>query len=175
MSAALAWASTRDARGRSSNAHGTLTGNLWWKLPALGMLYIVLFLTAGSLILPYIREFYGRNNLIVMPSFGVLLLTEFIRGLVHVSLAVAIPAHDERPSRCRRRCWPASRSQSSAASPRCSCPLTTSCRWQIRRVHIAEIFGSNFLFGVITAGLLVRRVEAAAPRFAVLDGHAPRL
>jgi hypothetical protein len=37
---------TRDGRSRSSNAHGTLTGNLWWKLPALGMLYIVLFLTA---------------------------------------------------------------------------------------------------------------------------------
>jgi hypothetical protein len=55
-------------------------------LYALGVLNIVYML--GMLpvyvgILPYIREFYGRNNMIVMPSFGVLLLTEFIRGLVH--------------------------------------------------------------------------------------------
>ena len=34
---------------------------------------------------------------------------------------------------------------------------------EIRRVHIAEIFGSNFLFGVITACLLVRRLDAVAP------------
>ena len=68
VSAALAWASTRDGWGRPSNAHGTLTGHLWWKLPALGMLYIVLFMTAGSLIFPYIREFYGRNNIIVMQT-----------------------------------------------------------------------------------------------------------
>ena len=50
-----------------------------------------------------------------------------------------------------------------------SAPATSSfAPWtalppEIRRVHIAEIFDSNFLFGVIAAGLLVRRMEAAAP------------
>ena len=53
------WPPTRDARDRWSNGDRTLSGNLWWKLPALGLLYIVLFLTAGSLILPYIRSSQG--------------------------------------------------------------------------------------------------------------------
>jgi len=34
---------------------------------------------------------------------------------------------------------------------------------EIRRVHMVEIFASNFLFGVITAFLLVPRVPSALP------------
>jgi hypothetical protein len=165
VSAALAWASTRDGRGRPSRAYGTLTGELWWKLPALGMLYIVLFLTAGSLIVPYIREFYGRNNVIVMPSFGVLLLTEFIRGLVHV---VSL--------------WPFLRTMSGRRAPAALLaglalailggisslllPIDDILPLAIRRVHIAEIFGSNVLFGVVTACLLVPRTPAVVPAVA---------
>jgi hypothetical protein len=155
VSAALAWASTRTGSGRWSNAHDTLTSNLWWKLLSLGILYIVLFLTAGSLIIPYVREFYSRNNVIVMPSFGVLLLTEFIRGMVHV---VSL--------------WPFLRTMSGRRAQAAVLaglglailggisslllPIDDILPPEIRRVHIAEIFGSNFLFGVITAFMFVR-------------------
>jgi hypothetical protein len=162
VSAALAWACARDGWGRSSNAHGTLTGHLWWKLPALGMLYIVLFLTAGSLILPYIREFYGRNNVIVMPSFGVLLLTEFIRGLVHVvSLWPFLRTMSGRRAQAALLAGLALPILGGISS--LLLPIDDILPLEIRRVHIAEIFGSNFLFGVITASLLVRRTEAVVP------------
>ena len=162
VSAALAWASTRDTWPKSANAHGTLTGNLWWKLPALGMLYIVLFLTAGSLILPYIREFYGRNNVIVMPSFGVLLLTEFSRGLVHVvSLWPFLRTMSGRRGQAALLAGLALPILGGISS--LLLPIDDILPQEIRRVHIAEIFGSNFLFGVVTACLLVPRTPAVVP------------
>jgi hypothetical protein len=162
VSAALAWASTRDGWGRSSNGHGTLTGNLWWKLPALGMLYIVLFVTAGSLILPYIREFYASNNIIVMPSFGVLLLTEFIRGQVHViSLWPLLRTMSGRRAQAALLAGLALPILGGISS--LLLPIDDILPPAIRRVHIAEIFGSNFVFGVITACLLVRRSAAVVP------------
>ena len=42
-------------------------------------------------------------------------------------------------------------------------PIDDILPLEIRRVHIAEIFGSNFLFGVATACLLVPRAEAVVP------------
>lgn len=162
VSAALAWASTRDGKGKSSNAFSTLTANLWWRLPALGMLYILLFLTAGSLILPYIREFYGRNNVIVMPSFGVLLLTEFIRGLVHVvSLWPFLRTMSGRRAQAALLAGLALPILGGISS--LLLPIDDILPLEIRRVHIAEIFGSNFLFGVITARLLVRQTAAVVP------------
>jgi hypothetical protein len=160
VSAALAWASTQAGWRESSN--GPLARILWWKVPALGLLYIVLFLIAGSLIVPYIRAFYATSNLIVMPSFGVLLLTEFIRGLVHV-LSL----------------WPFLRTMSGRRAPAALLaglalpilggisslllPIDDVLPMEIRRVHIVEIFGSNFLFGAITAWVLVRRTPVAVP------------
>jgi hypothetical protein len=162
VSAALAWASTRDRWGKSSNALRLVTGNLWWKLPALGMLYIVLFLTAGSLILPYIREFYARNTVIVMPSFGVLLLTEFIRGLVHVvSLWPFLRTMSGRRAQAALLAGLALPILGGISS--LLLPIDDILPLEIRRVHIAEIFGSNFLFGVVTACLLVPRTPAVAP------------
>jgi hypothetical protein len=162
VSAALAWASTRDPSDRLSDAHGTLTGNVWWKLPALAVLYIGLFLIAGSLIFPYIREFYARNNVIVMPTFGVLLLTEFIRGLVHaVSLGPFLRTMSGRRLQAALLAGLALPILGGISS--LLLPIDDILPPEIRRVHIAEIFGSNFLFGVITAWLLVRRTDAAAP------------
>ena len=149
VSAALAWASTRDAWGRSSNGRRLLTGNLWWKLPALGILYIVLFLTAGSLILPYIREFYARHDVIVMPSFGVLLLTEFIRGLVHaVSLVPFLRTMSGRRAQAALLAGLALPILGGISS--LLFPIDDILPLEIRRVHIAEIFGSNSLLGVVT-------------------------
>ena len=129
------------------------------------MLYIVLFLTAGSLILPYIREFYGRNNVIVMPSFGVLLLTEFIRGLVHVvSLWPFLRTMSGRRAQAALLAGLALPILGGISS--LLLPIDDILPPEIRRVHIAEIFGSNFLFGVITACLLVPRMPAVGPAVA---------
>ena len=162
VSAAIAWASTRDGSGRSWNAPGMLTANLWWKLPALGLLYIILFLTAGALILPYIREFYRGNDIIVMPSFGALLLTEFIRGLVHaVSLLPFLRTMNGRRAQAALLAGFALPILGGISS--LLLPIDDILPPEIRRVHIAEIFGSNFVFGVITACVLVRRTPVVVP------------
>ena len=165
VSAALAWPSTRDRLGGASDAIGMLTGSLWWKLPALGVLYIVLFLAAGSLIHPYIREFYARNPVIVLPSFGVLLLTEFSRGLVHV---VSLWPFLRTMSGRRRQAGLLAGLALSILGGISSLllPIDDILPLEIRRVHIAEIFGSNFLFGIVTARLLVPRAPAVVPAVA---------
>jgi hypothetical protein len=155
VSAALAWASTRDAPDRWWNVHGTLAGNLRWKLPALGLLYIVLFLTAGSLIFPYIREFYARNPVIVMPSFGILLLIEFTRGLVHaLSLLPFLRTMSGRRAQAAVLAGFALAILGGISALLLPIEVLPP---EIRRVHIVEIFGSNFLFGISAAYWLVRR------------------
>jgi hypothetical protein len=156
VSAALAWASLRDASSKRSHAHRTVARNLWWKLPALGVLYIALFLTAGSLIFPYIREFYARNPLIVMPSFGVLLVTEFTRGVVHaLSLLPFLRTMSGRRAHAAVLAGFALAILGGISA--LLLPIDDVLPPEIRRVHIVEIFGSNFLLGVIAAYLLVRR------------------
>ena len=156
VSAALAWASTRGERGRSSQALRPRMRNLWWKLPLLGLLYIVLFLAAGALIHPYIREFYATNNVIVIPSFGVLLLTEFVRGLVHVlSLWPFLQTMTGRRAQAALLAGFALSILGGISS--LLLPIDDILPLEIRRVHIAEIFGSNFLFGLASACVLVPR------------------
>jgi hypothetical protein len=163
VSAALAWAST--PAGWRESSHGPLARNLWWKVPALGLLYIVLFLIAGSLIVPYIKEFYSTSNLIVMPSFGVLLLAEFVRGLVHVlSLCPFLRTMSGRRASAALLAGLALPILGGVSS--LLLPIDDVLPMEIRRVHIMEIFGSNFLFGVITAWVLVRRTPVAVPLLA---------
>ena len=169
VSAAIAWASLRDSQGEPSNTQRALAGNLWWKLPVLGGLYIVLFLTAGALIHPYISEFYATNPAIVIPSFGVLLLVEFLRGLVHV---VALQPFLQTMS--GRRVQAAVLAGLALAIlggiSSLLLPIDDILPWEIRRVHILEIFGSNFLFGVITAYMLVRRTAVMSSAVAAIAG-----
>ena len=157
VSAALAWASTRDVREGQSHAQATpLTRHVWWKLPALGILYIVLFLIAGSIALPYFREFYAENNVVMMPPLGLLLATEFTRGVVHaVSLLPFLRRMDGRRALAALLGGLALAILGGISS--LLLPIDDILPLEIRRVHIAEIFGSNFLFGVVTACLLVRR------------------
>ena len=49
-------------------------------------------------------------------------------------------------------------------------PIDDIIPLEIRRVHIAEIFGSNFLFGAATACLLVPRTPAVMPVVASARG-----
>ena len=164
VSAALAWASTRDPWERRSHAHATpLMRHVWWKLPALGVLYIVLFLIAGSIALPYFREFYAENNVVIMPSFGVLLGTEFTRGVVHaVSLLPFLRRMNGRRARAAVLAGLALAILGGVSS--LLLPIDDILPPEVRRVHIAEIFGSNFLFGVVTACLLVGRRSAVTPQ-----------
>ncbi len=154
--AALAWARTRDDAGSIPVASGSLARNLWWKLPVLGLLYIVLFMTAGALALPYFRDFYAESGVITMPSFGVLLATEFIRGLVHAaSLLPLLRTMNGRRSLAALLAGFALPILGGISS--LLLPIDDILPFEIRRVHVIEIFGSNFLFGIIAAFALVPR------------------
>ena len=156
VSAALAWASTRDAPTTWSSAHGTLARNLWWKVPVLGLLYMLLFLTAGALAFPYLKEFYTRNPVIAVPSFGVLAVTEFTRGVVHaVALLPFLRTMNGRTVAASLLAGFALAILGGISS--LLLPIDEILPPEIRRVHIVEIFGSNFLFGVTAAYLLLHR------------------
>ena len=88
VAAALAWGRMHDDARPHGPASQGLAGGLSWKAPLLGVVYVVLFMVAGSLIFPFVRSFYAESGLITMPTFGVLALTEFIRGLIHVGASL---------------------------------------------------------------------------------------
>ena len=97
-----------------------------------------------------------------MPSFGVLLLTEFIRGLVHVaSLWPFLRTMSGRRTQAALLAGLALPILGGISS--LLLPIDDILPAEIRRVHIAEIFGSNFLFGVITAWTLVCRPTSVVP------------
>jgi hypothetical protein len=97
-----------------------------------------------------------------MPSLGVLLLTEFIRGLVHVvSLWPFLRTMSGRGAQAALLAGLALAILGGISS--LLLPIDDILPLEIRRVHIAEVFGSNLLFGAVTASLLVRRTEAVVP------------
>lgn len=170
VSAALAWASTRDASGEVSDKHAMLARHVWWKLPALGILYVALFMIAGALALPFFKEFYANSNVIVTPSFGVLVATEFVRGVVHVlSLLPFLRRMSGRRAQAALLAGLALAILGGISS--LLLPIDDILPLEVRRVHMVEIFGSNFLFGMIAAYLLVRRTEARGG--ISLESHRP--
>jgi hypothetical protein len=66
-------------------------------------------------------------------------------------------AHDERPSRAQVALLAGLALPILGGISSLLLPIDDILPLEIRRVHIAEIFGSNFLFGVVIASLLVRR------------------
>ena len=97
-----------------------------------------------------------------MPSFGVLLLSEFVRGLVHVlSLWPFLRTMSGRRATAALLAGLALPILGGVSS--LLLPIDHILPMEIRRVHIVEIFGSNFLFGVIAAWMLVRRTPVAVP------------
>ena len=170
VSAALAWASTRDTARAPSHTHETLSRHVWWKLPALGVLYIILFMIAGALAFPYFKEFYANNNVIVTPSFGVLVATEFARGVVHVlSLLPFLRRMSGRRARAALIAGFALSILGGISS--LLLPIDNILPLEVRRVHMVEIFGSNFLFAIVAAYLLVRLTEATGG--ISLESHRP--
>ena len=155
VAAALAWGRIRDdPTARASESLGFARG-VWWKVPVLGATFVVLFLAAGALALPFVRSFYRTSGLITMPSFGIVVLAEFVRGVIHVG--ALLPFLSRMGGR---------RTQAAVLAgfalpilggiAALLMPVDDILPLEVRRVHMVEIFGSNFVFGVLIAFLLVR-------------------
>jgi hypothetical protein len=169
VAAALAWGRTRDVPPpRASEGLGLARG-VWWKIPVLGAIFVVLFLTAGALALPFVRSFYRTSGLITMPSLGVVVLTEFVRGVIYVGALL--------PFLCRMG---GRRTQAAVLAgfalpilggiAALLMPIDDILPLEVRQVHMVEIFGSTFVFGVLIAFLLVRPVSTLRPTSVHVSG-----
>jgi hypothetical protein len=162
VAAALAWGRMHDQPTPHATASEGLSGGVWWKLPLLGGIYVVLFLTAGALIFPFVRSFYAQSGLITMPSFRVLVLTEFIRGLIHAGASLPF-LHRMAGRRKQAAILAGFALPILGGIAALLMPVDDVLPMDVRRVHMVEIFGSNFVFGVLTAFLLVPPAPIVSP------------
>jgi hypothetical protein len=164
VSAILALGGTR--RMDAANAgHSGMASLLWWRVPVIALTYVVLFFVAGSLALPFFRQFYASSNVLVMPPFGLLVAAEFLRGLVYV--VALTPLMRRLAGRRLQAALVAGLSLSilGGIAPLLM-PVDSILPAAVRRIHMVEIFGANFVLGVIAAFLLVRRAPEARGAFA---------
>lgn len=160
VSAVLAVAMTRSVPVETVPAPHGLAGRLWLRVPVVALSYVVLFLVAGSLILPFVRYFYASSGLLGMPPLGVLLGVEFLRGLVYV--AAMGPLMRRMAGHRRHAALVAGLSLAvfGGVAP-LLLPLDEVLPPEVRGVHMLEIVSSNFMLGVIGAFLLVRRAPSS--------------
>lgn len=108
--------------------------------------YIVLYVAAGVLVLPYVREFYASRP---MPSLGLLLPLQVIRALIFAASAALLLRGGLRYAP-----WIVGLAFSVIAG---IAPLLPDNRFMplaVRLPHMAEVGVSNFVFGFIVALLL---------------------
>ncbi|HET8547573.1 MAG TPA: hypothetical protein VFL57_06210 [Bryobacteraceae bacterium] len=144
-----------------------LNGRLWLRVPAIALAYVVLFFVAGSLALPFVRPYYASSQVLTIPPLMLLLGAEFLRGLVYV--AALAPLLRRLESRRRQAALIAGLSLSvlGGIAP-LLLPVDSILPPDVRRIHMLEIFGSNFTLGVIAGFLLVRPAPShSAPALAV--------
>jgi hypothetical protein len=158
--AAIAWAVTRDDPPRESIASHRLANGIWLRLPLVALSYIVLYLVAGSLILPFVRHFYMSSGLVDIPPLGVILATQVVRGLVYAVSLMPLLRRMEGRRRHAALLAGLALSVLGGIAP-LLLPLDDILPPEVRAVHMLEIFCSNFLLGVIAAFLLVRRAPSA--------------
>jgi hypothetical protein len=126
-------------------------GGLAWKLPALILLYIMLYFGAGQFIAwqsAAVRDYYGQGLAIDTPT---LILLQAGRGAAWAGLAWLLARH-------LRGSVPAKALLAGAAfAILMTAPLlypNALMPWSVRRVHLVEIGVSNFLFGLLAVWLL---------------------
>ncbi len=130
-------------------------------MPVVSLSYLVLYFVAGGLIYPFVKPFYDSNSLIVIPSFGVIVGVQILRGLVYA--ASIAPLMRGMAGRRGHAALVAGLALSvfGGIAP-LLLPVDDILPPEVRAVHMIEILCSNFMLGVIGAFLLVRR--APSPR-----------
>jgi hypothetical protein len=156
VSAVLAIAITREHRGGAATSH-RLAPRLWLRLPAVALSYVVLYLTAGSLIYPFVRYFYMNNAVITVPAPGLVIGTQVVRGLIYASALIPLLRAMEGRRAHAALVAGLALSVLGGIAP-LLLPVDDILPPEVRGVHMLEILGSNFLLGVISSFLLVRRM-----------------
>jgi hypothetical protein len=160
VSALIAFAVTQERRNGVTIARH-LPRRLWLRAPAVALSYLVLYFVAGAAIFPFVRYFYMSTGSITVPAMGVIVGTQVLRGSIY---AVALmPFLREMEGRRTHAALIAGLALSvlGGIAP-LLLPVDDILPPEVRDVHMLEIFGSNFLLGVIAAALLVRRTASGS-------------
>jgi hypothetical protein len=124
-------------------------GERAWKFAVSDFSYLFLYYAAGTIIFPYVKDFYATQHL---PSTGSLIALQLlIRGPVFVVLCLAITRMLGLSRISGALAAGAIFTLLSGVAPLLipSPVFPDSVRW----VHFAEVTGSNFVFGVIVGWL----------------------
>lgn len=113
--------------------------------------YVFLYLTAGAIVFPWIRDFYATQHL--PPMSQLVALQFFVRGPVQVSICLMLTIMIHRPG-WLSAIWVglAFATLSSAALLLPNPFMPASVRW----AHLVEVGSSSLVFGFIVASLWAR-------------------
>ena len=133
-----------------------LAAGAWWRVPVLAFGFFIIYLAAGIAIHPWIASFYAHQQL---PTLSQLLRLQLCRGIL--DLTCIYPVFWK---------WRKSRKLAIWVS---ACVFTVLCGWaplllpnqfmpgSIRLAHAAEMGASGIVFGIITATVLLKRVQSS--------------
>jgi hypothetical protein len=124
---------------------------------ACDLAYVVVYVSAGMIVWPYVRPFYEHR---VMPAMGTILSMQVFRGLVFVAL-LAWLAHEQRGGR-RVTVLLGGLALSVFAASDLLVPNPFMPDFA-RRAHLCEVGTSNFLFGTFATWMLTGRARSVAP------------
>ncbi|HEY0794438.1 MAG TPA: hypothetical protein VGD64_01540 [Acidisarcina sp.] len=163
-------ASVAEERGRKRLA--SMVAGAGWRLLVCDVLYLVIYLTAGMIIIPFVRSFYATQH--IPPMSTIVGLQLLLRGPMFTVAALLL----SRMLSGRRVTsgWRVALGVGTIfAALTGIAPLmvpTTFFPDHVRLVHLCEVTGSNFVFGVVATWIwrgwlkLAKVTEPAMPGFA---------
>jgi hypothetical protein len=165
VAAALAaWASP-DLAGRS--CWPVRRGAAGWlaRVVACDLAYVVVYVTAGMIVWPFVRPFYEHR---AMPPMGTILSMQVLRGLVFVALLAWLAHELNGGRRVTVLLGGFALSVFSASDLLVPNPFMPGfARW----AHLYEVGTSNFLFGAFVTWMLTTQPRPTAP--GALADHMP--
>jgi hypothetical protein len=131
-----------------------------WKFGVSDLLYLVFYFTAGTIIFPYVRDFYAKQ---VLPSTGAIVALQLlVRGPAFTGICLLLARLIDLPR------WPKAVAVGTAFAVLSGIvPLLMPNPYFpdiVRWVHMAEVTSSNFLFGMIVTLIWERPKPAHLPR-----------
>jgi hypothetical protein len=134
-------------------------GKLAWKLVVSDLLYVTLYYTAGTIIFPFVRDFYATH---ILPSTGTIVALQLlIRGPLFIGVCLLLTRLIELPRWAGAIAVGLAFAVLSGIVPLLmpNPYLPDSVRW----VHMAEVSTSNFVFGACVRLIWSEQTETSAP------------
>ncbi len=132
-------------------------GGLWWKLPLLSLLYVIIYFGAGALIAwqgAAVRQYYAQGAHI---NIGQLAVLQIFRGAIWATVALLL-TQTLTGGRWLRAAFTGGAFSIFMAS-QLLYPISFM-PWDVRKFHIMEVGSSNFLYGLICVLILMLGVKA---------------